>query len=148
MEKLPPIEKIPEAWSAIADGRVSMLENEAEVHSSNWGKIYVVRWDENTYSSTDSATYWQRYAGYPILAVLMMQGRLPLNRQIATNFGEINWTDLNNRHKRDYSAAVAEVMSTLRQKGIDTAPITEEMQLVYQALSALTINTKRGRNKR
>ncbi len=36
--KLPPIEKIPEAYGAIADGRVSMKNSSAEVVSSDGSK--------------------------------------------------------------------------------------------------------------
>lgn len=77
MEKLPPLQKIYEAWSALADGRVEMGEDTADVASSNGAKHYTVSWTEDTYSSNDNASYWQGYAGYPVLAVLMKQGKLP-----------------------------------------------------------------------
>ena len=31
----------------------------------------------------DSASYWQGYAGYPVLAVMMKEGRLPYDRELA-----------------------------------------------------------------
>lgn len=148
MEKLPPIEKIPEAYSAIADGRIAMQDGEAEVRSSNGEKSYVVRWEGDAYSSTDSATYWQGYAGYPVLAVLMLQGRLPLHSEIAACFKGINWTALNAKHRRDYAAAVAEVMEGLRQQGIDTAPVQAEIERVYALLPTLPIAVKRGQKRR
>ena len=36
--KMPPIEKIHEAYSAIADGRITMRESEADVVSSDLSK--------------------------------------------------------------------------------------------------------------
>ena len=39
--KMPPIEKIHEAYSAIADGRVVLKEGEAEVVSSEIGRAHV-----------------------------------------------------------------------------------------------------------
>ena len=94
MEKLPPIEKVYEAWSAVADGRVALHPDErrAAIASSNGAKTYTVAWNENgsTYSSNDNATYWQGYAGYPVIAVLMLQGRLPLDRAAAD--GSRRWT--------------------------------------------------------
>lgn len=42
MEKLPPLQKVYEAWSALADGRVEMGEDEATVTSSNGAKHYTV----------------------------------------------------------------------------------------------------------
>ena len=84
MEKLPPIAKVYEAWSAVADGRMVLHPNErcATVASSNAQKEYTVTWDEAdaVHSSKDNATYWQGYAGYPVIAVLMEQGALPLDR--------------------------------------------------------------------
>lgn len=115
MIKLPPIEKIYEAYSAIADSRVTLGENEAHVRSSNAAKEYIVTWDGDIYTSTDNATYWQGYAGYPVLAVLLLQGRLPLDRVLADQFSGIDWHTLNERHKRDY-AAVAHV--AMEQNGI------------------------------
>ena len=38
--KLPPIEKIPEAYSAVADERVAMGEHSAKVRSSDGTKTY------------------------------------------------------------------------------------------------------------
>lgn len=147
MDKLPPMEKIPEAYSAIADGRVRLGDGEAEVRSSDGAKGYVVRWDGDVYSSTDSATYWQGYAGYPVLAVLMLQGRLPLDMEIAGHFKGINWTALNARHRRDYAAALAEVMGGLRRDGVDTAGIDAEIRRVHALLPGLPIALKRGRRQ-
>lgn len=148
MEKLPPIEKIPEAWSAIADGRVTLGQGEAEIRSSDGQKTYRVCWEGDVYASTDSATYWQGYPGYPVLAVLMLRERLPLDRGIAAHFAGVNWTALNERHKRDYAAALGEVLQGLRAKGVDTAPLEREMQRVYGLLPALPLSTKRLRKAR
>lgn len=57
MEKLPPIEKIYEAYSAIADGRVTLGDGQAKVTSSDGAKTYTVSWNESEYRSNDNATY-------------------------------------------------------------------------------------------
>ena len=77
MKKLPPIQKILEAYTAIVDNNVNLTENEAKVKSSNGAKTYTVSWENDVYHSNDNATYWQGYAGYPVIAVLMLQGKLP-----------------------------------------------------------------------
>ena len=97
--KLPPIEKIPEAYSAIADNRVSLDANSAKVRSSDNSKTYTVRWQDDAYTSDDNGSKWQNYSGYPILAVLLFQGKLPLNRRIADLFRAIPWKELNKAHK-------------------------------------------------
>lgn len=71
MNKLPPIEKIPEAYSAIADHRIEMSENSAVVDSSDKTKRYTVTWNDDLYTSNDNASIWQGYAGYPMIAVLI-----------------------------------------------------------------------------
>lgn len=89
--KIPPIEKIHEAYSAVADGRITIKDTEADVLSSDLAKQYLVKWENETYSSNDNASYWKGYLGYPIIAVLMLQGKLSLDKEIAENFKGINW---------------------------------------------------------
>ena len=145
MEKLPPIEKIYEAMSAVADGRVALHpdERKATVASSNGAKAYTVAWSEDgsAYSSNDNATYWQGYAGYPVIAALMAQGRLPFDRAAAEGFARVDWTELNERHKRDYAAAVREVVD---ERGLDAAQADAAAHEVLYALAALDVTVKRG----
>lgn len=147
MIKLPPIEKIPEAYSAIADDRITLFENTAFVDSSDKTKRYTVTWDEETYTSNDNASVWQGYAGYPMIAVLMLQGRLPLNRVTAGHFKGINWKALNTKHKNKYDKAVAEILHSLCEQGIDTDQIENEITKVYDNIRILNISTKRSRIK-
>lgn len=142
--KLPPIEKIHEAYSAIADKRVVLKENEAEVSSSDLTKTYLVKWKDEVYSSNDNASYWQGYVGYPIIAVLMLQGKLPLNQEIAMYFQGINWKKINTQYKNKFSEAVSQIMEGLKEKEIDCNKIEEEIQKVYQEIGRLTIQTKRS----
>lgn len=114
--KMPPKEKILEAYSAIADKRIEMHENSAEVHSSDASKTYLVEWDGDTFASSDPATYWQSYPGYPVLAVLLKQGRLPLDEELIQPMAGIPWKKLNDAHKRDYAAAAEEAMKDIENK--------------------------------
>lgn len=114
--KMPPKEKILEAYSAIADERVIMHENSAEVHSSDGSKTYTVEWDGDMYASSDPATYWQSYPGYPVLAVLMKQGRLPVNEKEILTMAKIPWKKLNDAHKRDYAAAAEEALTSVENR--------------------------------
>ena len=72
MEKLPPEEKVYEAWTAIADGRVNIDEaaRTATVRSSDGTQTYTIQWDADRreYSSNDNASYWRGYPGYPVIA--------------------------------------------------------------------------------
>lgn len=150
--KIGPVEKIYEALSAIADNRVKFITEEgclmptaqgvAKVTSSDGKKTYTVTWQGEDYTSNDNATYWQGYAGYPVIAVLMLQGRLPLDRNIAELFKDINWTELNASHKRDYAAALDEVML---QHHIDRSAVDGVVQETYSLLGALPVNVGKGK---
>lgn len=144
MNKLPPIEKIPEAYSAIADNRIVMYENSALVDSSDRAKRYTVTWDGNLYTSNDNASIWQGYSGYPMIAVLMLQDKLPLDMDIAEHFKDINWKALNTRYKNKYDKAVAEILESLKEKGVDTDAVKAEISKVYENLRTLDISTKRS----
>jgi len=144
MKKLPPIEKIHEAYSAIADCRINLMEEYATVFSSNRAKEYTVTMKDGVYTSNDNASYWQGYAGYPIIAVLMLQGKLPLNVDIAEYFKNINWTELNAKYKSKYEKAVAEIMEGLQEKNVDCHEINSEVEKVYKEIQTLDITCKRS----
>lgn len=145
MDKLPPSAKVIEAWSALADGRVALdpETRRATVKSSNGAKVYTVTWsrDGRTYSSNDNATYWQGYAGYPLIAVLMEQGKLTLDRDATEQFAQVNWTELNERCKRDYAKAAALVIS---ERGLDAVRVEAAARTVLAELEGLDIVVRRG----
>lgn len=114
--KMPPAEKILEAYSAIADERIRLYEDHAEVFSSDGSKTYLVEWEGDTFASSDPATYWQSYPGYPVLAVLLKQGRLPMDDDLVRLMAGIPWKKLNDAHKRDYRAAAEEAMAGIGKK--------------------------------
>lgn len=140
MKKIPPIEKVYEAWTALADGRLKLEEGGASVSSSDGEKNYSLKFSGNQYSSDDNATYWQGYAGYPVIALLMAQGILPFDQDMAILWRDINWTELNKKYKNNYAAAVAEVENI---RGIDAAKAHEAAEKVLEALAELPIEIKR-----
>ncbi len=142
--KLPPIEKIPEAYGAIADGRVRMKDSSAEVVSSDGAKTYHVRWTGDFYFSDDNGSKWQKYTGYPILAVLLLQGRLPLDRGVMEAFRGVPWREINRKHGNNYAEALAEILENIRRSGGDPDRIRKEMETVYAALAALNLPRKGG----
>lgn len=144
MNKMPPIEKIYEAYSAIADNRIIIGNDTAKVTSSNYAKEYTVTWTDDIYTSNDNASYWTGYAGYPIIAVLMLQGKIKLNHSIIKYFNGINWTELNSKYKANYTKAVSEIMDGLKTDGIDCDAITTEVNEVYKQIELLNITCKRS----
>ncbi len=145
LEKTGPIEKIYEAYTAIADDRITMHEDHAEVFSSDRSKSYTVSWKDNVYSSDDSATYWQGYPGYPVIAVLMLQGRLLYDEAIASQFKDINWNKLNKEYKRDYTGAFEHIVE---ERHLDEETIKKEAETVYAQLKELDITLKKAGKKK
>lgn len=141
MKKLPPIQKILEAYTAIVDNHVHLTAEQAEVTSSNEAKNYTVIWDNDVYRSNDNATYWQGYAGYPVIAVLMLQGKLPYDQKLAENFKAVDWNTINKKYKRNYGEAAAEV---IKEKGLKENEVMAELGAVYEDLKKLPIIIKRG----
>lgn len=141
MKKFPPIEKILEAYTAIADSHVKLENDQALVTSSNEAKTYTVTFHDNAYTSNDNASYWQGYLGYPGIAVLMLQGKLPYDKELAQQFAGVDWNKINQEYKRNYAQAADAVMTA---KGIDKKKAETELHHVYDALKQLPIIVKRG----
>lgn len=139
-KKMPPREKVFEAWTALADGRVVMHDDYATMTSSDGVKEYTIRWSGNIYASDDNATYWRGYPGYPVIAVLMLQGKLPFDRREAENWKDVNWKAVNTKHKNNYAAAVEEVAS---ERHIDMTTAFSAADDVMKALEDLDIVIKR-----
>jgi len=141
---LPPLEKIYEAFSAIADGRVKIADGRAAVTSSDNKKEYTVGWNENVCSSNDNASYWQGYMGYPLIAVLMIQGRLKYDETVTGCFKGINWKKLNADNRNDYAKAAGVVFKTLAAGCIDIEHIKVEAENIFRQMKDLDIGRRRG----
>ena len=144
LKKMPPVEKVYEAFTAIADERVRMYEDHAEVDSSNDERMYTVRWRQDTYTSDDPATYWQGYPGYPVIAVWILQGRLRADRKIIRHASDVPWHDLNDAHKRDYAAALAEAFHNDPFED----DILEEGKRVFTQMKDLDVEIRRSVKKK
>ena len=105
------------------------------MRSSDGSKEYRVTWDDGgRYRSNDNATFWQGYAGYPVIMALMLQGRVPFNGEVAAWFKGIPWKALNDAHKRDYAAALAEAFE---RAGLDMPRQLQAEEAAAEALEAL-----------
>jgi hypothetical protein len=140
--KMPPVAKVYEALSALADDRVRVTApGRAEVGSSAGDKTYSVEWSEDgrQITSNDNASYWQGYTGYPIIAVLLATGRIPYDRAVAEQLAGVPWHEINARFKRDYTAAVEHVLQDVDDRGGDRAPIVRQVELIYRQLESLEL---------
>lgn len=148
MKRVPPIEKVYEAWSALADSRVRIMDGStpsagsAEVVSSDGKRVYNVRWIDGgrVFSSTDNATFWRGYPGYPVIAVMMKMGFLPLDVAVARLYGNVNWKAVNTRFRNDYASAVRSVDE---ERHIDAEVACGSARKVMEALERRDVEVRR-----
>ena len=119
------------------------------VASSGGEKTYDVEWadDDRTIAANDNASYWQGYVGYPIVAVLLERGVLRADRAVVELISGVPWPDLRQRFRRDYAAAVAQVLDGLQVAGADPAPVERAVDDVLAQLEALGLR-RAGRGRR
>lgn len=135
--KHPPVAKVYEALTAIASNRIELNSDHAIVYSSDNKKSYQIKWNETEYTSNDNATYWQGYPGYPVIAVLMLQGKLSYNEEILPYLKDINWHELNEQYKRNYDEAILNVLKNLEPETQEN--IKESVEYIYKQLINLDI---------
>ena len=140
--KVPPKAKIYEALTAVADGRVKLKGGEtAEVLSSDGTKTYIVEWsaDLGQITSNDNASYWQGYIGYPIIAVLMVLGRLDFDGRVAQALSGIAWKQMNRRFRNDYDKAVESVLLNLDVEPGLRQRVASEVDKIFIQLETLDL---------
>lgn len=142
--KMPPIEKLYEAYSVVADERIRIEDGTAYVISSDGSKEYTILFDETSAASNDNATYWQGYPGYPILALWMKLDILSKPTLALDCFKGINWKERNALMKRNYAAAVQELLKELAESGVDTEEIVKETERIYEELQTLDYTIRRN----
>ncbi len=116
----PPRIKVLEALSAIADGRVKQVApGMFLVKSSDGARLYHVYIDpeKGVAYSDDNGTRLRGYIGYPIIAALMLMGRLPLDREAADALRGIPWRRLNESLRR-YALVQREVEKIAAERGV------------------------------
>lgn len=120
-----------------------MRADSATVASSDRAKEYSVLWAGKVYSSNDNATHWQGYAGYPVIAVLMLRGLLPFEQSVAAMFAGVNWAKANAAAKRDYAKALEAVFAQLGLGEEQAALARAQAREALAALAELDMEIQR-----
>jgi len=138
--RLPPRIKVLEALSSIADGRVELMNSKARVVSSDGSREYkvVVDYERRRVYSSDNGTVYRRYIGYPIIAVLMLKGILPYDKEISKKLKGIRWRELNERYK-SYRIVEGIVKRIYKERGGDEKELDEIVMKVMNKLSKITL---------
>jgi len=134
--RMPPKIKVLEAAGAIADNRISFIDEEvAEVISSDGSRKYsvYVNLARNEACSTDNGTVYRGYIGYPIIAVLMIKGALPYDSKIGEALKGIPWKALNEKYKK-YAIVENEIKKIASERGVTPEELEKFKNNVYKEL--------------
>ena len=140
--KTPKKEKVFEAITAVVDKRIKYADgNRAQVYSSDRSKFYNLYWSDSydSFFSDDNASKWQNTLGYPILAILLDRGAIGADVSGLTLFSDVNWSELNKKHKRDYAAAVQEVLQDRVKDENQKADLLKKVDDVFAEVESLNI---------
>lgn len=139
----PHISKIYEALTAIADSRIELVgENSARCYSSSRGKFYEVHYDPTTESvmSNDNTAYYTDAVSYPMLALLMVKGKIHYNQKLLGMLEGIHWKDVNQKFKNDYDQAIEHVLADLEAKGVEVDFVRSEVLKIYEVAANVKLN--------
>ncbi len=138
---LPPKIKVLEALGAIADNRVRSLGgNFYEVLSSEGDRKYrvYVNLSLGEACSTDNGTTYRDYVGYPIIAVLMLEGVLPYDEEVSKALAGIKWKELNTKYK-NYAIVENIVKQNVMRKGVSEVKVEELSKNVLTKLKTIKL---------
>lgn len=117
--------KYLEALGAVADDRVDVNPRGATVQSSSRNKSYEVEVDfeRGVASSNDNGSYYRGYVGYPLIATLVVLGKIPVPESSIAAFRDIPWKDMNTELRNDYDR----LFGLLRDREQSTALELDEL---------------------
>jgi len=132
--RLPPRVKVLEALGALADGRVKRVgEGMCEIASSEGDRVYHVAVRGVYVSSDDNGTVYRGYVGYPIIACLMAEGKLPVDWELAERLKGVPWRKLNEMYKK-YDEVIKHVYAERR---IDRSRAERYISTVLEQLAKM-----------
>jgi hypothetical protein len=138
--RLPPRIKVLEALGAVVDGRVRLVgEGRCEVVSSEGDRVYNVVVEGGYVYSNDNGTLYRGYIGYPILACLMAEGKLPIDAELGEKLRGVPWRRLNEQYKR-YEEVLKRVYA---ERGIERERAEAYIDAVLRRLAAMRLRLKK-----
>ena len=139
---IPPAIKVYEALGAVAGERVHLHDNYAEVFSSDKRKKYTVTFNlsKKIISANDNGSYWQKYIGYPTIAMLMIKEVIPYDAKVAEALKDIPWKEWNDEFHQDYGKTIERVHQQLKKQGIKISMVKKTIESVMECLRSTPFN--------
>ncbi len=136
--RTPPRIKVLEALGAIADNRIKKINDHYEVTSSEGDRTYNVKVNGKNAYSNDNGTVYRNYVGYPIIAVLMLEGKLKYDKNISQSLKGIDWKKLNETYK-NYAKVEEIVYKIAEERGVNKDEINKIVEEVLNELRRLSL---------
>ncbi|MEM0120546.1 MAG: hypothetical protein QW514_02450 [Thermoprotei archaeon] len=137
--RMPPRIKVLEAVASVAEGRVNRQGDVYRVVSSSGEvRVYTVKVTDSRAESDDNGTRYRGYVGYPIIAVLMVEGRLPYDQRIGESLKGIPWKKLNDQYK-NYDAVEGIAKQKAAERGITSVEIDKYVASVLGELRKIKL---------
>jgi hypothetical protein len=136
----PPIIKIYEALGAISDQRIELTQGlfvEAKVYSSSREKYYTVTYDpaNNSIMLNDNGSYWKGYLGYPGIAVLLLTGVLPLQKEYSEILKDIPRKEINTKNNNDFEKTQKQIDTIIIEKWWDIQSFHKYIQNIIDEIT-------------
>ncbi|MDW8084552.1 MAG: hypothetical protein RMI49_05080 [Candidatus Caldarchaeum sp.] len=142
--RTPPRVKVLEALGAVAGKRVKILDqNNCLVDASEGPRTYNVFVDLSSQlaQSDDNGTVFRDYVGYPIIAFLMVLGKISYDQKIAELLASVKWRSLNERYK-SYAKVESVVKDMLAKQGVKPEEVEEFVAKVLQEVEQLGLRKR------
>jgi hypothetical protein len=114
-------------------------EGRCEVVSSEGDRVYDVVVEGGFVYSNDNGTLYRGYVGYPILACLMAEGKLPIDAELGEKLRGVPWRRLNEQYKR-YEEVLRQIYV---ERGIERERAEAYIDAVLRRLAAMRLRLKK-----
>lgn len=131
-----------EALSAIADGRFELIDKaHAKCTSTSGNKYYEILFDAEKCAimSNDNMAYYVGEVSYPMVAMMLVLGRIKYDKSLLKPLKGIKWKDINQKNNNDYMKSVAEVLNKLENEGHDVKNIKLSITELFQEVLKLDL---------
>jgi len=139
----PKIEKVYEALTAVADGRIKITGDGTAVCASSSGKkFYHLKFDSDSLAMTsnDNMAYYQKSLSYPMMALLIVTKKVDCPEELPKYFAGIKWKEINTRFKNNYKLSVDSVLEELKSKNVDVEDIKALVETLFEKIKSMQIS--------
>jgi hypothetical protein len=91
--------------------------------------------------SNDKAAFFTHTLSYPMIAYLLLVGKVPYNPKLESLLLNFCWEDIYKKFKNNYDKSVKFVIGELKRKGENVDFINKDVKEIYRLVCSLDIKT-------